>query len=91
MRVTEDMWQNAAAAAAASANASEPIATIAAGSSLALLQRDTATPTRAIQAPSNTVATAAVEAGGGGRAKWRLMATLLRGIGADPPDINYGG
>ena len=91
MRVTEDLWQNAVAAAAASANASDPIAPIATGSSLALLQRDTCTPTRTIQITSSTVTTAAVEASGASRSKWHLLAMLLRGIGAGPPDSNYGG
>lgn len=87
MRKTNNLCQNAAAVAA-SANASEPIATIATGSSLALLQRDMATPTRVIQVPSRT---AAVEGTGGSHAKWRLIAMLLRRMGADPPDSNYGG
>jgi len=78
-------------AAIASANASEPIATIATGSSLALLQRDTATPTRAIQIPSSTGTLAAAEASGNSNSKWRLIAMLLQGIGADHPDSNYGG
>ena len=79
------------AVSASSANASDPIATIATGSSLALLQRDTATPTRTVQIPSSTVNTAAVEASGGNCSKWHLMAMLLRGIGSDPPESNYGG
>ena len=88
MRVTDDIWQNVGIV---SANASEPIATIATGSSLALLQRDTATPTRAIQIPSSTGTLATAEASGSNHSKWRLIAMLLQGIGADHPESNYGG
>ena len=80
-------------AGASAANAVEPIPTISTGSSFAVHQREVATPTKTVQKASSAAATStlAVEVCQSGRAKWRLMAALLQGIGTNRPDKDFGG